>query len=119
MNRTLRHSLFLGLVLAFAAPLYAQELQELKGRIIGEKCFQHGKVGECYLRWAEPMGLWTEDGEFYPIDLSASDSVDQTRLDKGFGREVEAQGRIVDGERIELVQLTVLNPRGKREFFKG
>ncbi len=119
MNRSIRRILILGLALALAAPLYAQELQALKGRIIGEKCFQRGKIGECYLKWAEPMGLWTEEGAFYRIDLSAPDAVDQTRLDKGFGREVEAQGRIVDDERIELVQLTVLNPRGKREFFKG
>ena len=44
-------------------------------------------------------------------------------LDKAFGLEVEVDGTIVDkgtdkGE-IQVSKLTILNPPGKKEFFKG
>ena len=44
---------------------------EMKGRILGEKCAQMGKIGECYLQWAEPMVFWTEEGDYYRIELSS------------------------------------------------
>jgi hypothetical protein len=113
---------------------------EMKGRILGEKCAQMGKIGECYLQWAEPMVFWTEEGDYYHIKFGGKMPVtqagetdectaekfcwqgkdlDQAALDKGFGQEVEVEGKIIGKDRIQLAQLTLLNPPGKKEFFKG
>jgi hypothetical protein len=114
--------------------------EEMKGRILGEKCAQMGKIGECYLQWAEPMVFWTEEGDYYHIELGGKapakqageaddctpekfcwqgEELDQVSLDKGFGQEVQVVGTIIGDERIQLAQLTLLNPPGKKEFFKG
>jgi hypothetical protein len=112
--------------------------EEFKGRILGEKCAQEGKIGECYLQWAEPMVLWTDDGDYYRIELggkpqaqAAEDecmlenscwegtALEQATLDKGFGQEVRVEGKRIGADRIQLARVTLLNPPGKKEFFKG
>ncbi len=114
--------------------------EEMKGRILGEKCAQMGKIGECYLQWAEPMVFWTEEGDYYRIELGGKapvkqaeeaeecttekfcwqgEGLDQVSLDKGFGQEVQVVGEIFGDDRIQLAKLTLLNPPGKKEFFKG
>ncbi len=92
--------------------------EELKGRILGEKCAQLGKVGDCYLKWADPMVFWTEEGDYYQIELKGKD-LDQVTLDKAFGLEVQVKGTIIDDDRIQIASLKILNPPGKKEFFKG
>lgn len=113
---------------------------EMKGRILGEKCAQMGKIGECYLQWAEPMVFWTEEGDYYRIELSTKapvkqageedectpekscwqgEALDEVTLDKGFGQEVKVEAKVIGENRIQLSQLTLLNPPGKKEFFKG
>ncbi len=91
--------------------------EEVKGRILGELCAQRGKIGECYLKWAEPMVLWTEEGDYYAIELTGKD-LDQVVLDKAFGREVTIEGEVSE-DRVRIDKLTVLNPVGKKEFFKA
>jgi len=111
--------------------------EEMKGRILGEKCAQMGKVGECYLQWAEPMVFWTGEGDYYQIELVGKvpaaeedectpekfcwqgEGLDQVALDRGFGQEVQVDGTIIGDDRIQLARLTLLNPPGKKEFFKG
>ena len=96
--------------------------EPLKGRILGEQCAKLGKIGECYLKWADPMVFWTQDGDYYRIKLAGND-LDQVSLDKAFGQEVEVDGVIVtsgpDKGKILVSKLTVLTPPGKKEFFKG
>ncbi len=109
--------LALGLAVTLsAAAAMGAELEKFKGRIVGEKCAKLGKIGECYLKWADPMVFFTEDGDHYAIDKAST--VAQERLDEAFGQEVEVQGRIL-GDRVEIAQLTILKPAGSREFFKG
>lgn len=91
--------------------------EKVKGRILGETCVKKGKIGECYLKWAHPMVLWTEIGETYRIDL-VGEGLDQSALDKAFGREVVMEGWVV-GNRLKVTKLTVLDPGVKKEFFKG
>ncbi|MCP4040714.1 MAG: hypothetical protein GY731_02005 [Gammaproteobacteria bacterium] len=111
--------------------------EEMKGRILGEKCAQMGKIGECYMGWANPMVFWIESGDYYHIEFGGKgqaeeadectpekfcwqgEELDQVTLDKGFGQEVQVDGKIIDAERIQLSKLTLLNPPGKKEFFKG
>jgi hypothetical protein len=135
----IRRLLLLGAMLAvpFSGLLVAEEM---KGRILGEKCAQMGKIGECYLQWADPMVFWTEEGDYYHIEFSGKTPVkqagetdectpekfcwqgkglDQVALDKGFGQEVQVDGKIIGDDRIQLAQMTLLNPPGKKEFFKG
>ena len=131
--------LFIAAVLA--VPLAGLSVaEEMKGRILGEQCAQQGKIGECYLQWAEPMVLWTEEGNYYRIELVGKapakpaaeadectpekfcwqgEGLDQVSLDKGFGQEVQVVGTIIGDDRIQLAKLTLLNPPGKKEFFKG
>ena len=113
---------------------------EMKGRILGEKCAKMGKIGECYLQWADPMVFWTEEGDYYHIELGGKVSMkqageedectpekscwqgnelDEVVLDKGFGQEVQVEGKFIGDDRIQLAKLTLLNPPGKKEFFKG
>ena len=103
------------LLLAEQAAVAGAELEKFKGRIVGEKCAKLGKIGECYLKWANPMVFFTEEGDYYPIERAG---VAEERLDEAFGQEVEVQGRIVD-DRVQIVQLSILNPLGGKEFFKG
>jgi hypothetical protein len=119
-TRRLRAVLVLGLVL-FAAAAAGTELTKLKGWIVGQKCAEQGKIGECYLQWAHPMVFWTEGGETYAIDLPGS-GIKQERLDEAYGQEVELYGRISrdkQGERVQISQLNILKPPGAKEFFKG
>jgi hypothetical protein len=96
--------------------------EPIKGRILGEQCAKLGKIGECYLKWADPMVFWTQDGDYYPIKLAGKE-LDQVALDKAFGQEVEVEGTLVkdgpDKGAMRVSKLTLLNPPGKKEFFKG
>ncbi len=105
------------LVTAFAAAPVMAEGERIKGRILGETCVQKGKIGECYLKWANPMVFWTEEGDTYRIIL-VGEGLDQVSLDKAFGREVMMEGWVTD-EAIKVTKMTVLNPARKKEFFKG
>ena len=90
----------------------------LKGRILGERCAKTGKIGECPLQWAEPMVFWMEDGNYFHIRLAGKD-LDQVSLDKAFGQEVQVEGKLEGKDKIRVSHLTLLNPPGKKEFFKG
>ena len=94
----------------------------MKGRVLGEQCAKLGKIGECYLQWAEPMVFWTQEGDYFQIKLAGKD-LDQVELDKAYGLEVEVEGKVLeqgkDKGKIEVAKLTILNPPGKKEFFKG
>lgn len=105
------------LVTTVAAPSVMAEGERIKGRILGEICVQKGKIGECYLKWANPMVFWTEEGDTYRIVL-VGEQLDQVSLDKAFGREVIMEGWVTD-EAIKVTKMTVLNPARKKEFFKG
>lgn len=113
-------------VLGFAVALFgvaaaSAELEKFKGRIVGRQCAENGKIGECYLRWADPMVFWTEEGGTYVINLAAS-GIQQERLDEAFGQEVEVFGNITkvgQDDQIAIAQLNILKPPGTREFFKG
>lgn len=132
------------LVLAALAMTFTAGLapaDTLKGRILGEKCAELGKIGECYLQWAEPMVFWTQEGDYFHIKLAgkipdktaagqekdpntfAGKDLDQVALDKAFGQEVEVDGKVLDQGKdkgkIEIARLTLTNPPGKKEFFKG
>lgn len=104
------------ILLAWAGTAFAQG-EQIKGRLIGETCAKKGKVGECYLKWAHPMVLWTEEGEYYRINL-LGEGLDQVSLDKAFGKEVVMEGWIT-GRTIKVTKMVVLDPGGKKEFFKG
>lgn len=114
----MKRVLFLGLavLLATVGPAFAQG-EQIKGRVIGETCARKGKVGDCYLKWAHPMVLWTEEGEYYRIALHG-ESLDQVALDKAFGKEVIMEGWIT-GQTIKVAKMVVLDPGGKKEFFKA
>lgn len=101
---------------AMAGTAFAQG-EQIKGRLIGETCAKKGRVGECYFKWANPMVLWTEEGDYYRIDLRG-EGLDQVALDKAFGKEVLVEGEVTEGT-IRVTKLEVLNPVGKKEFFKG
>jgi hypothetical protein len=120
--RFLTHLITLAAALALAAATgaaLAQDAAPLKGRIIGLKCAQAGKIGECYLKWAQPMVFINEEGDYYAIDLAPQASIRPEKLDEAFGQEVEVRGHLVAGERIELSELTILRPPAGKEFFKG
>jgi hypothetical protein len=104
---------------ALATPALGQEAAALKGRIVGERCAKAGKIGECYLKWAEPMVLYTEDGDQYAIDLGGRNRLTQERLDEAFGQEVEVHGWVIGGAKMQMSQLNILRPAAGKEFFKG
>ncbi len=104
------------LLWAAVGPAFAQD-EQIKGRLIGETCAKRGKVGECYLKWAHPMVLSTGDGSYYRISL-LGEGLDQAALDKAFGKEVIMEGWVTDGT-VKVTKMTVIDPGGKREFFKG
>ena len=121
MKRELRLALVIAALSVFMGTAWSAELAKVKGRILGQQCVEKGKIGECYLKWADPMVFWTEEGDTYAIDLAAS-GIKQERLDEAYGLEVELYGKITPGEkgeRVQIAQLNILKPPGKREFFKG
>jgi hypothetical protein len=121
MKNGLRMTLLAVLLCILAVTALGEELTKFKGRIVGERCAELGKIGECYLKWADRMVFWTEEGDTYAIDLAAS-GIKQERLDEAYGLEVELYGKITPGEkgeRVQIAQLNILKPPGKREFFKG
>jgi hypothetical protein len=121
MKNRARLALIAAVVTVLAGTAMAQELTKARGRIIGQQCAEKGKIGECYLQWADPMVFWTEEGDSYAIDLAAS-GIQQERLDEAYGLEVELYGKIVPdkkGDRVQISQLNILKPPGAKEFFKG
>lgn len=102
-----------------ALPAAAQEMTKLKGRVVGERCAKTGKIGECYLKWADPMVLYTEDGDQYAIDFGGRNGIPQERLDEAFGQEVEVHGWVIGGTKVQMSQLNILRPAAGKEFFKG
>lgn len=121
MKTGLRWALIVAVLSVFAGTAWGEELAKIKGRIVGQQCAEKGKIGECYLKWADPMVFWTEEGDTYAIDLAAS-GIKQERLDEAYGLEVELYGKFIPGEkgeRVQIAQLNILKPPGKREFFKG
>ena len=121
MKKRIVHTLLGIAVVLFAAAAAGVELENLKGRIVGQQCAEKGKIGECYLKWADTMVFWTEEGDSYAIDLAAS-GIKQERLDEAYGLEVDLYGKIVPGdkgERVQISQLNILKPPGAKEFFKG
>jgi len=120
--RTRRHAIPVALFAlcgALALPTAAQEITKLKGRVVGERCAKTGKIGECYLKWADPMVLYTEDGDQYAIDFGGRNAITQERLDEAFGQEVEVHGWVTGGTRVQMSQLNILRPAAGKEFFKG
>ena len=121
MRAGLRVALIVAVLFAFAGTAWSVELIKVKGRILGQQCAEKGKIGECYLRWADRMVFWTEEGDTYAIDLAGS-GIQQERLDEAYGLEVELYGRTVPGkkgDRVQISQLNILKPPGAKEFFKG
>lgn len=121
MKTGLRPALIVALLSVLAGTAWGGELTKAKGRIIGQQCAEKGKIGECYLKWADPMVFWTEEGDTYAIDLAAS-GIKQERLDEAYGLEVELYGKIAPGEkgdRVQISQINILKPPGAKEFFKG
>ncbi len=121
MKAGLRLTLIIGVLSVLAVTARGEELTKAKGRIIGQQCAEKGKIGECYLKWADPMVFWTDEGDSYAIDLAAS-GIKQERLDEAYGLEVELYGKIVPGTpaaRVQISQLNILKPPGAKEFFKG
>jgi hypothetical protein len=106
------------LILSFATPAIATNAVKIKGRIVGEVCAIKGKIGECYLSLANPMVLWTEEGDQYYKVRVAGDDLDLVDLDKAFGLEVDVVGFVENGH-FNIRKMVVLNPPGKKEFFKG
>ncbi len=121
MKNRLHLALLAALLAALAGTATGEELARIKGRIVGQKCADLGKIGECYLKWADPAVLWTEEGDIYGIDTAAG-GIKPERLDEAYGLEVEAYGKVVPGEngnRLQIARLNILRPPGAREFFKG
>lgn len=102
-----------------AAPAFADEAAPIKGRIIGLKCAQAGKIGECYLKWAQPMVFINEEGDYYAVELDPQSGVQPEKLDEAFGQEVAVRGSVVGGDRILLIELNIPRPAAGKEFFKG
>jgi hypothetical protein len=121
MKRGMFFALIVAVLPMLAGTAWSQELAKAKGRILGQQCAEKGKIGECYLKWADSMVFWTEEGDTYAIDLAGS-GIQQERLDEAYGLEVELYGKIVPdkkGDRVRISQLNILKPPGAKEFFKG
>lgn len=121
MKNRLHQILIVALTAALAGMAMGEELTRIKGRVVGQKCAELGRIGECYLKWADPAVLWTEEGDIYGIDTAAG-GIKPERLDEAYGLEVEAYGKVVPGEngnRLQIARLNILRPPGAREFFKG
>lgn len=121
MKTGLRWTFIAAALFVLAGAAFGEEAAKIKGRIVGQQCAEKGKIGECYLRWADRMVFWTEEGDSYAIDLAGS-GIQQERLDEAYGLEVELYGKIVpdkNGDRVQISQLNILKPPGSKEFFKG
>jgi hypothetical protein len=121
MKKRIVHTVLGLAVVLFAAGVAGAEVEKFKGQIVGQQCAEKGKIGECYLKWADPMVFWTEEGDTYAIDLAGS-GIKQERLDEAYGLEVELYGKITPdakGDRVQISQLNILKPPGAKEFFKG
>ncbi len=122
------------LLLPLAGPSLAAELQ---GRILGEKCVKQGEIGDCYLKWAEPMVLWdSETGDYYYIELAGKEAtaeagkdcspddfcfqgkdLTQVALDKSFGQgKALVRGEIVGEDTVRVSRLELESPPSEREF---
>jgi len=106
-------ALSLALILTGGQPRV--EGETLTGKLIGEECAKRLKLTDCYLEYAYPMVLFTDEGEYYRLKLGG---VDQLELDKAFGKRVEISGTL-EGRTIRVRRLKVLEPVGEPEFFKG
>lgn len=109
------------LLVLLAGAAQGDEPQRLQGRILGRACAEQGRVGECYLKWAEPMVFRSDEGTIHRIDLAAG-AIKQERLDEAYGLEVELYGKLLrdgQGAAVSISQLNILKPPGSREFFKG
>lgn len=121
MKNRLHPALLAALLAVPAGAAGGGEPDRIKGLIVGQKCAELGKIGECYLKWADPKVLWTEEGDTYGIDLAAG-GIKPERLDEAYGLEVEAYGKVMaeeGGKRLRIERLNILKPPGAREFFKG
>lgn len=121
MKNRLYPALLVALLAVLAGTAGGEELAKIKGRLVGQKCAELGKIGECYLKWADPLVVWTEEGDTYGIDIAAS-SIKPERLDEAYGLEVEAYAKVVPGAKgnqLQISQLNILKPPGAKEFFKG
>lgn len=109
--------LALGLVL----PAAAEEPGRMQGHILGLQCAEQGRIGECYLKWADKVVFRSMAGDIYSIDLAAS-GIKQEGLDEAYGLEVELYGKVLrdgQGARVGISQLNIVKPPGSKEFFKG
>jgi hypothetical protein len=99
----------------------AEEPGRLQGHILGRQCAEAGRIGECYLKWADDVVFRNTAGEILRIDLAAS-GIRQERLDEAYGLEVELYGKVLrdgQGVRVGISQLNIVKPPGSKEFFKG
>ncbi len=99
----------------------AEEPNRLQGHILGRQCAEAGRIGECYLKWADDVVFRSTAGEILRIDLAAS-GIRQERLDEAYGLEVELYGKVLrdrQGARVAVSQLNIVKPPGSKEFFKG
>lgn len=91
------------------------EDRKIKGKLVGEECAKQLKLGECFLEKAYPMVLFTDEGDYYQLELIGVEIVE---LDRAFGQQVELTGQVSDSK-IRVKKLEILEPVGKQEFFKG
>jgi ribosomal 30S subunit maturation factor RimM len=103
------------LLMLFSGRVSLAEDEKIKGKLVGEDCARQLKLGECFLEKAYPMVLFTDEGDYYRIELMGMDIVE---LDRAFGRNVELTGTLAGGK-IKVKGIEVLEPIGEREFFKG
>src|SRR4030066_1719089 len=96
MKKRIVHTLLGLAVVLFAAAAAGVELENLKGRIVGQQCAEKGKIGECYLKWANPIVFWTEEGDTYAI-APAGSGIQQERLDEAYGLAGGVYGQKVPG----------------------
>ena len=109
------------LALGLMLPAAAEEPGRLQGHILGRQCAEAGRIGECYLKWADDVVFRNTAGEILRIDLAAS-GIKQERLDEAYGLEVELYGKVLrdgQGARVGISQLNIVKPPGSKEFFKG
>ena len=109
------------LALGLMLPAAAEEPGRLQGHILGRQCAEAGRIGECYLKWADDVVFRNTAGEILRIDLPAS-GIKQERLDEAYGLEVELYGKVLrdgQGARVAVSQLNIVKPPGSKEFLKG
>jgi hypothetical protein len=106
---------FILLLVLLSGKVSMAESEKIKGKLVGEECAKQLKLGECFLEKAYPMVLFTDEGDYYRIELMG---VDTMELDRAFGRNVELTGTVTDNE-IKVKEIDVLEPIQEQEFFKG